>query len=83
MSAFPYVFGLLMRTLHTTEMLISGAFLRATCQFRELPLSQAASGPWAGETGVPGSRCLWDLDHFGAARALRSAPASPGLWKLS
>lgn len=67
MSAFSYVFGLLMRALHTTEMLISGAFPRASRRFRASPLSQAALGSLAGHPGVPSSSlCRWDPDPLGA-----------------
>lgn len=52
MSAFPYVFGLLMRGLHTTEMLISGAFPRASRGFRASPLSRAAPGSGRGARGA-------------------------------
>lgn len=74
MSAFPYVFGLLMRALHTTEMLISGVFPRASRRFRASPPPQAAPGPRAGGPRGPAAAADGTLIPSGP-----STPRCPGV----
>lgn len=60
MSAFPYVFGLLMRALHTTEMLSLGAFPRASRLLRASHLPLAAPELHAGDPSVRSTLYRWD-----------------------
>lgn len=63
-----------MRALHTTEMLISGAFPRASRRFRASPLRQAAPGPRAGDPRCPAAAAHGTLIPSGP-----SAPQCPGV----